>query len=365
MNILQNYILKELLVGFLLAILLFTFILLVGNLVKFAELVISKGVDPLSVLKLFLYLIPYLLKFTIPMALLTSAVFVFGRLSADREILAMQASGIRLFKLTFPVVVFGLLLSMGSIVLNDHLLPKSHFAYRRLLKEIGTQHPTGILEAGTFIEGFGDYILFIYEIDKNILKNVRIYQPQEDRPPRTIVAKRGEILTSPDKNMITLKLVDGTSDEPNPQNPETFYKLNFKTYLINLNLTHLLKEETRKKTKDLTMKELLEKMKRYQEEKIQIAPLLTEIHKRLAMAFSNLVFVLIGIPLAIRAGRVEKSINFALSMGIAFAYWLLSAFVEALSLRGVVHPAVGMWFPNAILAIAGLLLMGRVLEGRP
>ena len=185
MNILHNYILREILTAFLIAMLVFTFILLVGNLVKLVELVMSKGVDLLTVSKLFLYLMPYLLQFTIPMAILTSTVFVFGRLAADREIMAMQASGIRLFKLAFPVVVLGLLLSIVSIALSDQLLPRSHFAYRKLLKEIGVKNPTSILEAGTFIEGFGDYVLFIYEIDKGILKNIRIYQPQENRPPRT------------------------------------------------------------------------------------------------------------------------------------------------------------------------------------
>ena len=363
MNILQNYILREILVGFLIAMLLFTFILLVGNLVKLVELVMTKGVDFLSVVKLFLYLMPYLLKFTIPMALLTSTVIVFGRLAADREIVAMQASGIRLFKLAFPVVVFGLILSMASIVLSDRLLPKSHFAYRKLLKEIGVKNPTSILEAGTFIEGFGDYVLFIYEIDNGLLKDIRIYQPQQNRPPRTIIAKTGQILTSADKETMTLKLTDGTSDEPNPQHPETFYKLNFKTYLINLKLSNLMNEETAKKPKDMSLRELMHKIEKYRKEKIDTSPLTTEIHKRLSMAFSSLVFVLIGLPLAIRTSRSEKSINFAVSMGVAFVYWLILALGEALSLRGLLDASIGMWLPNILLAAVGLVLISRTLEG--
>ena len=365
MNILQNYILREVLVGFLIAMCLFTFVLLVGNLVKLVELVMTKGVEVISVVKLFLFLMPYLLTFTIPMALLTSTAMVFGRLSADREIVAMQASGIRLFKLAFPVVVFGLILSVASITLTDRLLPKSHFLYRKLLKEIGVKNPTSILEAGTFIEGFGDYVLFIYEIDNNVLKDIRIYQPQPNRPPRTIVAKTGQIVTSPNKEMITLKLTDGTSDEPNPQHPESFYKLNFKTYLINLKLSGLMNEETAKKPKDMSLRELLQKVEKYQQEKINVSPLSTEIHKRLSMAFSSLVFVLIGLPLAIRTGRSEKSINFAVSMGIAFIYWMILALGEALSLRGVLHASVGMWLPDILLASTGLFLISRTLEGRP
>ena len=72
---------------------------------------------------------------------------------------------------------------------------------------------------------------------KNKLYNVRIYEPQgEGKPTRTIVAKSGEFIAVPEKNTIKLKLVDGTSDEPDPENPKNFYKLNFKTYFMNLAL---------------------------------------------------------------------------------------------------------------------------------
>jgi len=364
-NILQNYILKEIIVGFLLAILLFTFVLLVGNLVKLVELVMTKGVHLLSVLKLFAYLMPSLLNFTIPMSLLTSTVLVFGRLSADGEITAMRASGIRLFKLSFPVIVFGLLLSLGSLALSDQFLPKTHFAYRKLLKEIGVKNPTSILEAGTFIEGFGNYILFIYEIDNGLLKNIRIYQPQENRPPRTIVARTGRILTSPGSDVITIKLTDGTSDEPNPQKPETFYKLNFRTYLINLKLSSALKEGTfSKKPKDMTITELRHQIKKYRKEKIDPAPFTTEIHKKLSMAFSSLVFVLVGLPLSVRTGRKELSINFAISMAVAFVYWIFLALGEALSLRGLLDPSFNMWLPNLLLSAVGIFLIMHILEGR-
>jgi len=364
-NILQNYLLKEVLVAFLVALLVLTFVLLVGNLVKLAELVMTKGVDFFSVVKLFLCLMPYLLVFTIPISLLTSIVLVFGRLSANREITAMQASGIHLFKLACPVIVLSFLLSLVNLVLSDRVLPKTHFAYRQLLKEIGVKNPTSILEAGTFIEGLGNYVLFIYEIDGKILKNIRIYQPQENRPPRTIVAKTGEIITSPESDTLTLKLTDGTSDEPNPKRPETFYKLNFKTYLIHLKLSNAFKEgEASKKPKDMSLRELRELMKKYQDQQMDVAPLLTEIHKKIAMAFSSLVFVLVGFPIAVRTGRSEKSLNLAIGMAIAFVYWIFMAFGEALSLRGLLHASVGMWLPNICLSGIGFLLLFRTAEGR-
>src|SRR3990167_5334491 len=114
MRILRDYILKEFSHAFLLSIVVFTFILLVGNIIKLADLVINKGVDILSVLKLFLYLIPWLLSFTLPVAALTAVILTFGRFSSDGELTAMKASGVSLYRAATPVLMIGVIFSFAS-----------------------------------------------------------------------------------------------------------------------------------------------------------------------------------------------------------------------------------------------------------
>ena len=86
MRILRSYILKELMGPFALSLVVLTFVLLMGNIVKLAELVINKGVNILDVGKLLLFLIPYLLSYTLPMAVLTGLLLAMGRLSHDNEV---------------------------------------------------------------------------------------------------------------------------------------------------------------------------------------------------------------------------------------------------------------------------------------
>ena len=215
-----------------------TFVMILGNLIKIAELVINKGVDIFSVSKLFLFMIPYLLTYTLPIAALTAVLLSLGRLSSDNEIVAIRASGINLFSLILPLLIVGIILSLMLVIFNDRVIPYAHYATRKTLMEVGVKNPTAALEPGVFINSFEKYILFIYRIEENKLFNVRIYEPQgEDKPTRTIVAKRGEFIAIPEKNMVKLKLIDGTADEPDPENPTNFYKLNFKTYFMTLNLS--------------------------------------------------------------------------------------------------------------------------------
>ena len=79
-----------------------------------------------------------------------------------------------------PLLIVGTILSLSLVVLNDKVVPYAHFAFRKAVIDIGMKNPTAALEAGTFVDAFQNYVLFIYKIDGNKLYNVRIYQPKKE-----------------------------------------------------------------------------------------------------------------------------------------------------------------------------------------
>jgi len=163
MRILRTYILHEHIAPFFVTMGGLTAVLLIGNLVKFAELVISKGVSLFDIVRLIIYLVPYMLSFTVPMACLVAMTLAFGRLSTDYELIAMRASGVAPLRLVSPMLLVGLVISLLLVVVNDRLVPNSHLAFRRQLKAIGVKRPTAYLEAGTFIKEFPPYVIFVYQ----------------------------------------------------------------------------------------------------------------------------------------------------------------------------------------------------------
>lgn len=362
MKILRSYLLKEFIGSLILALCVLTFMMILGNLVKIADLVIRKGIDILSVAKLFLFMMPSLLTYTLPVAALAAVLLSLGRMSCDNEIIAIRASGINLFKLIFPLLTVGIVLSLVLVIFNDRVIPYTHYASRKTLAEVGIKNPTAALEPGIFINSFRNYVLFIYEIQDNKLINVRIYEPQgEGKPTRTIVAKRGEFIAIPENNAIKLKLMDGTSDEVDPQNPANFYKLNFKTYFMTLNLSQMQdKGQVNKKPKDMTMHELKNEISKLKKEGIDPAPLLTQMHQNLSLAFSCLVFIFLGCPLAIITRRREKSINLGIASLVIGVYYILLVGSKGLSLQGYVSPPIAMWIPNIVLGVIGVILTYRL-----
>lgn len=357
MRIIRNYVLAEFVGPFFLSLLVATMILAAGNVIQIADMIINKGVNAFYVMKLFLFLMPWLLTFTIPISVLSGTLLAFGRLASDNEIIALKSSGISLWRIASPILIVGLMISLFCIPLNDKLLPESGFAARKLIKQMGAKNPLALLEPGVFIKGFEDYIIFVYGISGNRLKNVRIYQPREGKPTRTIIAEEGEVMTFPEQGMIKLKLKNGSADESFPDNPDNFYKLVFKNYYITLNLKEALEvQNIEKKPREKTIEELRSEIKKHKRDNIDTVPLYIEIHNKLALAFSNFIFVLIGIPLAIRTHRREKSINFGFTMVLFLLYWAIMLGSVACVVRNTIPPWAGIWMANAVFFVAGIIL---------
>jgi LPS export ABC transporter permease LptF len=365
MKILRNYFLREFIGPLFLSLGVLSFVMvLVGNLKKIADLVINRGVDIYSVLKLFMFMTPYIVTYALPISVLIAVLISLGRLSSDNEIVAIRASGINLFSLILPLIIIGIILSLALVIFNDRAASYAHYAYRKTLIEVGIKNPTAAFEEGVFINSFQKYILFIYRVDqkKNKLGNVRIYEPQgEGKPTRTIIAKAGEFIAVPEKNTIKLKLMDGTSDEPDPEHPTNFYKLNFKTYFMNLNLAQAQdKDKIGKKPKDMSIQELKAEIAKLRSEGIDAAPLITQIHEKIALAFSCLVFILLGSSLAMITRRREKSINIGIAILVIVVYYPLFIGCEALAIEGNLNPQIAMWIPNIIFGITGVILTYRL-----
>ena len=356
MRILRNYILRECIIPFFLALGVLTCVFLLGNLIQLANLVINKGVSIASIGKIFLLYVPVLLGYTLLIACLISVILAFGRMSSDNEILAMRATGIHVKYLLYPLFITGIILSLVSIVLNEKVIPYAHHEQHKLLKDLGIKNPTALLEAGIFIHDFQGQIIFIHRIDGNKIYNITIYQPQPDgKPTRTIIARRGEFTPVPGKDQIKLKLMDGTSDEPDLNNPNNFYKLNFKNYFMTLDLSQRDKN-LEKKPKSMTLKELETEIYKLDRLLVDTTRLRTEYHRKIAWSFSALIFILLGFPIAVITHRRERAANVVLAMIAAATYYLLSLGCEALSIQHISPPGLTMWIPNILAGALAIFL---------
>jgi lipopolysaccharide export LptBFGC system permease protein LptF len=311
-----------------------------------------------------LYSLPFMLTFIIPMSVLLAALIAFGKLSHDNEILAIRASGVPILKMLRPLFLLITLLCLFSLILSDQIASDTHYRYRRVLKTIGIENPSAVLEEGTFIKKFKNFVIFIYEINRNKLEGIRIYQPQEGKPTRTIIASKGELISIPEQGIVKLKLIHGTSDEPDPNDPSKVYKLNFRTYDFPLNLSTVNESKVlSKKPKDMTIREIKAEIARLAEEGIRVtSPLAAEIHHKYAIAFSSLAFFLVGVPLGISARRRQRSIHFGISLVLMTSYWVLLIAGKAVAEKGLFSPWLSLQFANILMGSFGIYLFSRLVK---
>ncbi|MFC2140464.1 LptF/LptG family permease [Candidatus Auribacterota bacterium] len=361
MKIIRRYIIKELAGPAMLSLVVLTLVMFTARLLKLTDLVINKGISIELVGKLFLGMIIFLLGYTIPMSLLTSVLLTFGRMSSDNEICAIRASGISLYKIMIPVIYLSLLVSAGSIVLQDQIIPRVRFGMKQIVAEIGKKKPLAALEPFTFINSFQNFVLFFRDIEKGKVKDIVIYEPQKEKNiTRVIVAKTGKFIPTEKGSGFRLKLFDGSIDEPDPLEKSSSYKLKFKTYETELEFVEHQTNVVRKKLYHMTTRELLTKMKELKKIDVDTRPIVIEINKKFSLAFSAFVLILIGLPLAIKTHKSEKSVNFALSLGIFILYYIFFAGGEALSQKGTLPAYLGTWLPNIVFAVLGMTLIVRV-----
>lgn len=86
---------------------------------------------------------------------------------------------------------------------------------------------------------------------------------------------------------------------------------------------------------------------------------LVEYHKKLAIPFACVVFVLLGVPMAVTTSRSGKGVSVTLAMGVYLVYYLCLVGGEKLSDRGLLDPAISMWMGNAVLVAVGIPLFLR------
>src|SRR5687767_5894616 len=133
MRIIDRYVIREVLWPFVIGLAVFTFILIIPFLIERAEMFISKGVSLWVVAQVMATLLPAALALTIPMSLLLGLLVAFGRLSADREFVAMQACGVSLVRLLRPVGFLSLTAWAATSYMLLVALPNANQASREIM----------------------------------------------------------------------------------------------------------------------------------------------------------------------------------------------------------------------------------------
>jgi lipopolysaccharide export system permease protein len=358
-KIISRYIFREIALPFFLILFVLTFVLLMGKILQIMDLMVNKGISVLDILHLVMLIMPSFLMFTIPIALLVSILIAMGTFSADNEITALKAAGVSLLQIYYPVAIASLLTFICTIVIGYYLVPHSNFATKKLLFELATQNASIGIKEKVFNSDFKDLLVYADKIPANgeYMEGVIISDKRSTDEQNTIIAKKAFLVADSKQMIVKLRLENGSIHTVSPD-LKNYRKVDFRIYDLILDLSSTLATYTEeyKSSTEMTLTELLERMKKPGLDGSVVRELAIEVHKKFSLPLSCIFFGLLALPLGITSHRAVKSRGFAVGIIIVAAYYLLRIAGEALAETGKLSPAVGVWTPNVLFAIAGILL---------
>ncbi len=158
---LDRYLLREILGPFSMALGVFTFALAVQPMLTYAQNLLAKNVPLPTVGFLLLTLLPQSLGVTIPMALLTGLLMALGRLSGDREAVALLACGVNPLRLMRPVALFAIAVAAADLYVMVEAVPSGNQRFREVTFHLLAQQTDSDIKAGQFYEGFPGKVLYV------------------------------------------------------------------------------------------------------------------------------------------------------------------------------------------------------------
>ena len=372
MRTLNRYIVFDYLAIFLVALLLITFVMTVGAMVKAIDLM-ARGISASLIIRFFLQNIPYILSFSMPISTLFAALLLFGRLSMDSEISAMKACGISLWRLAAPLLLISILLTGVCVYINCEVAPAAKYANKMLLHSVGVDEPINLLEEGRFIREFPGLMIYVGHKSGNVVKDVVAYElSKKGSIKRSVQAREGKIVADNTNRLLIVNLYDVRIEIPDEKDPHDVSKttyVNAEHYPVRLDFKKLLeKKKVLPKRGHMKMGQLVEQIRSVdqnfpmlseEDRTAQKMRLVVEANARISIAVGCFSFMLIGIPLGVKSHRRETSIGMVISLGIVFAYYLFIVVAKALAGYPWLHPNLILWVPLLFAQILGLWLIRR------
>lgn len=234
--IIQKYILKNHLLPFLFSTFVLISVFLLQFLMKFADRLVGKGLDPFVIIKLIAFNLAWMIVLVEPMAVLVATLMAFGNMAQNNEVAVLKASGMSLYKMMIPPLLASIVLGWLLVLFNNHVYPEANHQARVLMHDISRKKPTFSLVPGVFSHEIPNYSILAREIERetNTLKKLTIYDHSDPSKTNIVTANEGKIYFSKDQEKLILDLKSGEIHETQRQKQSEYRKVRFDKHRIAL-----------------------------------------------------------------------------------------------------------------------------------
>ena len=376
MNLIHRHIFANVVLTCGAAVGMFAFVLMIGNALKdLLGLILAGQLATDTVVRLVALMIPVVVSYALPMGMLTGILLVLGRMSSDREVTALRASGLSVAWLSAPILFCALLGVILNLAINFQFMPRAKVAYEGELAQAIRQNPLSFIVPKTFIRDFPGIVIYAGDKKGAVLSDFWLWELDgQNRVKRFARADAGRLTYDEANNKLVLTLDHAQGEVRDAKDPENFAEARGSGAMDRATFDLPLEKLTGggtvlvKKQKWLTFDQLMQEWRRLnrpdpnvsaaEREKLRMR-VQTTIHEKFSMAFSVLSFALIAIPLGIKVSRKETSANLGIALALAMAYYFATIVVSWFDGQTALRPDLLMWLPNVVFQVLGFWMFYR------
>ncbi len=358
------YVFREVLSPLCMGLLVLTFALVVGRLLKLIEMMVNHGVTPMQILQLLGYIIPGFLELTLPMAILLGTLLGFGRMSADHELIAARACGISLYRLAAPVMLLAVCTWALASWMAFEVRPWANSSLRAQLYHLVRSNATAGLKEKVFNRSFPGLVVYVDRIKPpdTRLSGILISDERNPREQSTIIARKGLVIPNENSETITIRLTDGSVFGSDVDGTSTHIS-RFGTYDLTIRPGEALGVIHHDPT-EMSMHELRSVIARGRATGHRNYEAETEYAQKFTVPMATVLFALLGVTLGLKPARGGQSERFGICLAFFFLYYVLMKAGEALAEAGRVNALLAMSIPDMVFAAMALWLFHRSATDR-
>jgi lipopolysaccharide export LptBFGC system permease protein LptF len=355
----DRYIGKQIAAATIFGVIVLSVLLVMGNLFKeLRPLLVEEHASPALVLRFIFSVLPFSLIYTIPWGFLVAILLVFGRLSAENELVSMRMAGVGLLRVAMPVYIIAALLCALCLWLNISMAPKAKDEMKYVLYEAVKANPNAMLDPGVVQTRFQDQKIFVEGREGNLLKGMHLYllnkKDETGFPASSVYAREASLKIIHETKQIRLHLTDAYMETRNPDGArELAFIGEQEPLLFDFAAERKKKQRASIMTNDQIRQVLaaepgLEEDKRHRFN--------NEIHRRYAFSMACLALSLVAVPLGIQARRKETSTGLAISILVGLGYFLFFMIADSFQKKPGNTALMLYWLPNFLCLALGLIL---------
>jgi LPS export ABC transporter permease LptG/LPS export ABC transporter permease LptF len=360
----DRYVIREVIPPFLLSLLIFTFLLEIPPVMRELETLVAKGVSWQVAGRIVLTLIPQGLGLTIPMALLTGLLIGLGRLSADREAVALLACGVSPYRLMRPVLLMATVAGAATMYVMIKAIPDANQTFREITFEVVTKKVENDIRPREFFEDFPGWVLYVRDQPEHTSgwRDVLVANTSKPDAIELFLAARGRLVLQREERRVDLVLADGTRYSAGKPGETRTYRFGELTMALDAD-TVFRRAELPRGVTEKTIQELRQDMHAKIKGGISPHPEIMQIQQKFSIPAACFVFAVIGLALGLTVARDSKLAGFVVGVAVIFVYYIVMFLAEAYvkgyyagpqppgSQYAMAHLA--RWIPNVVLGLFG------------